>query len=121
MYKDLIINIVIPKLKTLSNSDKEKYITKLMLDIESDNKIKNEIKTLLANLVHLNELDLLKEKDKLKSELIDFEKEDNFISLVREENLSKKIYVDRNGKVTYLGIPNRVITSPLQCKIIYIK
>ena len=121
MYKDLIINIVIPKLKTLSNSDKEKYITKLILDIESDNKIKNEIKTLLANLVHLNELDLLKEKDKLKSELIDFEKEDNFISLVREENLSKKIYVDRNGKVTYLGIPNRVITSPLQCKIIYIK
>ena len=122
IFKDLIINLVIPKLNTLSIQDKKEYITKLLLDISADDKIKNEIKTILAKFINMSNYELSIEKDKLIKELKDFNKEDNFISLMKkDDSFNSEIFVSRDGKVTLLGNPNQEITSELECKLIYEK
>ena len=122
VYKDMIVNIVIPKLHSLSKSEKEKYLTSLMLDIGADSKIKNQIKTLLANFIYLNDETIDFIKFELKNEIKNLKGESEFISLMKESGLHKnKIYVSNNGTVKLLGSPNVLISSPLECKLIYNK
>ena len=120
IYKDIIINIVIPKLKTLNKEEKKKYITSLMYDIGQDDRIKNEIKTILSKYIDLTDDELSYEKFIIEEELSNIEKEDEFVSIVKDsKNNLSRVFVSRTGKVTLLGSPNKTITSNLECKTIY--
>ncbi len=120
IYKDMVINIVIPHIKTLDSLQKEKYVTELMLDIGSDSKIKNEIKSLISKMINMNESELDFLKYSLQGEYDNLEKERQFISLVKDDYFRRdKIYVSNSGMITLLGSPSVVITSSLQSKIVY--
>ena len=122
IYKDIICNIVIPSIKHMDVNHKKEYLSSLMYDIGADDKLKNEIKTIIANLIILNDKELSEEKYKIQAELENFKNEDEFISLIKNDYERKnRIYVGRDGRVTLLGTKSQEITSPLQCKLIYAK
>lgn len=105
IYYKLVVNIVIPKLKTLKEDEKKQFISNIIKDV-SDNKIvEKEIISILKSTIHLsnNELEDLKVKLSNQTKLIN-EKQDFVEKLYQSPNEAmKKIYVDEVGNIKYLS------------------
>ena len=120
LLNDLIINIVIPYANKLNNSEKEKYIKRLMLDLDGDESIKSQVKNKLINLINANKYVLKNETVKQINNDNRINSDNYFIDLMEKEGDSaiKRLYIDRDGKIYFLG-SNKEITSPILCSKIY--
>lgn len=110
-YKSLIVNIVIPHLKTLTEEEKYEYIKKIIRDIDDDRLMSKEIIEILKSTINKSDEELKQIKEQLsKKEKSLYARED----FVRELNNApakalKKIFVDQTGKVSYKLDNNKII------------
>lgn len=121
VLRDLIINIIIPYMIKLNNDEKKEYIKNLMLDIQDDDRIKRNFKSILKDYIDKSDLELGEEKNKLKLENEKLTKENYYMSVLSDENKSKNVYyVKENGDVC-IANSSFTLASTLESSIVYSK
>lgn len=102
-YKSLIVNIVIPHLKTLSEEEKYNYIKNIIRDINDDRIMSHEIVDILKNTINKSDEELKQIKSDLSIKEKSLYKRQEFVEELKKdpEKALKKIFVDQTGKVTY--------------------
>jgi len=105
IYYELIINIVIPKLKTLSKEDKHKYISNIIKDI-SDNKIvEKEIISILKSTINLSNEQLNQLKINLSEQTKGINEREDFINnlYTKPKAAIKRIFVEETGVIKHIS------------------
>ena len=120
-YKSLIVNIVIPHLKTLNEEEKYNYIKNIIRDINDDRTMSHEIVDILKNTINKSDEELKQIKEQLSKKEKSLYKRQEFVEELEKtpEKALKKIFVDQTGKVTY-KYDNKIINiknEDLLCKI----
>lgn len=110
MYTEVIINIIIPKLKKLSSIEKKKYIKEIIENIGEHTKIKRYFVKELETRINMtnDELDTLKRNIRNKKNSI--YENINFTKILKEDENEaiKRIIVYTNGKVEYIKKPKNI-------------
>lgn len=103
-YENVIIYLVIPKLKELKSEEAKKSFIKEILKVVSDDKeIAKEIEGLLKKTINLSSLKLAIEKDRI--DLFDSQQQDK-IKLINFELNNTSISLDEKGDLYYLNNGN---------------
>lgn len=120
LYKDVILNVVIPRLNLLKDFDKKNYIKKVINSVSGDTKTKNEIIALLSTYQGKSNQELLDEKYYLEIEREKNSITGDFINLVTSNrNYLNQFIARRDGTIIMLGNPNRVVDSEMARETVY--
>lgn len=121
LYKDVILNIIIPKLLTLNNNNKKEYLRKLITIVSEDGNVKNEIVSMLSEYMDMSLEELKNENRKLEYERRDNKVQGEFINLVTSDsNWMNHIMVRNDGSVILLGNPNKLIEEQESKEMVYL-
>ncbi len=122
VFKNIVLNIVIPHLLRLNYKEKQSYLTRLMLDIGEDDELKRTIKAIISEYYNKSDLELLNAKKKLEEENEVLDRECQYVSMLRNDNnVGNKYYVKNDGTVLLLGNPTKEVTSGIECALVYSK
>ena len=122
VFKDVILNLVIPKLRKLSINERKKYISRILTDIADDDELRNVFHGLLASYIKLDTGEIESEKYKMDIENESIREHSNFVSFVENDgDLKSRVFIKNNGDIYVLGSPNRKIESTEEYNLVYSK
>ena len=114
LLKSVVINIVIPKYRSLSENSKEAYITKLLSNISGDEEVKNKIIDYINKYLKLSYSELQQENDQINDNLVGYEEE---TTAIKDLNDVQRFIVRDNGEIYSLDGKTKITSRENKEKI----
>lgn len=112
LYKDVALNVILPKLKEIKGKEKKDYLEKIIKVISEDARAKANIVYMITKYDAYSPKEIADELDRLQKESEDKINVGIFISLVNtEKDYLNKIMLRQDGSVVVLGNPNFTVES----------
>lgn len=123
-YYNLIINIIIPKLKTLKKEERKQYLEDILESLKDDRAVYENFYIYLMKSISLNKQNLTEERKKIKKTIISFDHRQQFMySFIRSSRSAFKnkiIIINEKGEIIYnFNGKKYPITSPEMSAMIY--
>ena len=121
MYKYLLINIVLPKIKSLDKNNQQKYIKDILSVAKEDNGCYEIINEYLNRIINMNDNEISKEKENIKNNLLIREEQLEFIQklFVNDKETKANIIVKNDGTINYNKNGKTITISNQLSELIY--
>ena len=124
VYDSVILNIVMPKLKSLNRDEKKKYITDLLMIFKDDYEMYKKVSDYFSYVIGMDDLSLSKERVKVSEKLYEMKKNLIFLNRFFEKKgeLFEKntLNVRNDGTIGYSSLDGyREITDPDLRELVY--